>query len=174
MIATSAHVAPRETVEAIAPGDAVELAIDSYEWSNPLDVIDADDPVEWDVPLGADWWMRTIYVKGRSATYAVRYDNCGDDDPRVVCHNVEDGELGEVRGHVVHLDRIEQADPGDAHEADTVDPDEVRPDGLTEACIHSVAEHYGTLEEVADDLGVDQERAETILDAHDCLSEVVR
>jgi hypothetical protein len=53
-------VAPisRETVAAISPGDAVELAIETYEWSNPLDVVDADNPVEWDVRFGDDVEVR--------------------------------------------------------------------------------------------------------------------
>lgn len=66
---------------------------------------------------------------------------------------------------------------GDATEDEErldVDPDEVRPDGLTEACVHSVADHYDTIEEVADDFGVDRDEAKTILQAHGCLSEVDR
>jgi hypothetical protein len=160
----------RETVAGITPGDAVELAIDSYEWSNPLNVVDADDPVKWDVRLGDDWWMRTIYLKARNAEYGVLYDDHGD-EPRVVCHRVEDGDLGAVRGQVVRLKPVEEGD--DLDEDAEVDPAAVRPDGLTEACVHSVAEHYDTLAGVADDFGVSIDEAETILEAHGCTDEVV-
>ena len=171
MSAATASAVSRETVAAISPGDAVELGDEHYRWANALDVVDADAPVEWDVPFGEDWWTRTIIVEGSGGGQYGVVATADGDGLEVDSYQVEDGDLASKRGAVVHLVRVEDATDQDDEE--TLDPDAVRPDGLTEACVHSVAEYYETFEEVADDFGVDVDRAEAILDAHDCSDEVV-
>ena len=170
---------PRDTVETIQPGDAVELAIDSYEWSNPLDVVDADDPVEWDVPYGVDWWMRTIYLEGgNGAEYAIVYSTIST-PARVECYRAEDDELGDKRGSVEHLALVDNQDDEDEHAvgdelpADVNDEDDAEttdtetevalPDDVTKSDVATAADDHETLGKVADALGLTPGRARTVL-----------
>ena len=163
MSTEAASAVSRETVATLSPGDQVQFGDERYEWGSPLNVVDVADPVEWDVPFGENWWTRELTVEGSTGhRVVVTVADTGDDEPLAKSYRLHDGEL-DFRGEVLYLTPVE----------DELDPADLRPDGLTEACIHSVAEHYGTIEEVADDFGVDVDRAEAILEAHECVDEVV-
>lgn len=161
-------------------GDKVELAIDSYDWVNPLTVVEASPLVEWDVPYDHGWLTRELIVEATQVQYALVYSPDG-----AACYRYENDSKTMQRGDIEHLALVEDdgedtSDGGqdimdsvtEADDERALDPDAVRPDGLTEACVHSVADYYETLAEVADDFGVDKVEAETILEAHGCLDDV--
>jgi len=102
----------RAAMAAATPGRKVELTLDVYAWANPLDVVDVDEPVEWDVPFGDDWWTRTIYVEGgNGAEYALVYSSIAT-PARAKCYRAENGDLGDKRGDVEHLALVEYPDDG--------------------------------------------------------------
>ncbi|WP_162224205.1 hypothetical protein [Halorussus salinus] len=92
----------RAAVAAADEGDEVELAIDTYEWQSPLDVVDTDEPVEWDAPHD-DWWTRSIYLTAARASYELSYSSIGDPKAELYRYDDETGERGDRRGRVEHL-----------------------------------------------------------------------
>ncbi|WP_134668983.1 hypothetical protein [Halorussus marinus] len=89
------------------PRRCTDLAIDSYRWSTPLDVIDADDLVEWETPFADGWWTHTIRLKSTDIEYDLEYSSIPD-PARVELYTFEDEERCEKRGDVQHLAVIEE------------------------------------------------------------------
>jgi hypothetical protein len=196
-VETTAAVS-QETVATITPGDAVELAVDDYEWQLPLDVVDAHDAIEWDVPLGDDWWTRTIIVEGgNGGQYAICYDDDGE-TADAVCYRQADGGVGDKRGDVVHF-ALAEADDQHDHECPDCgdrfetgqhlaghrnnphtscspagsDPDEhEKSDGISETDVEDVVDEHTHLNDIADALGIKPGRARSKLVHLNLYSEV--
>lgn len=175
-----------ETVATVTPGDAVEFADEHYEWASPLDVVEATDAVEWDVPLGDDWWTRAITVEGSNGgRYAIVAVN--DGNPDVTSYREDDGER-DRRGEVVHLEPAGAADddehavgdelPEDLDDEDTEDDGDdselpvALPDHVSVADIEDAVAEFVKIGEVADALDVPVGRMRTILVKLDLYSEV--
>ncbi len=160
----------RQTVEAATPGDEVDLTIDTYDWESPLDVVDTEPAVEWDVPYGDDWFVRTIFLKASRAQYAIQYSSIPDPE-RVECYRVTDGTPTEKRGDVEHLAPATTEADEDGFE-DT-DVDVALPDDVTPADVEDVVDEErasngkAKLGDVADALGLTVGRARAVTHALD-------
>lgn len=172
-----------EGLRSVDVGDGVHVAMNNYEWSTPLEVVDADDPVEWDVPLGENWFTRSLIIEGGyGSEYAIEFQVDSDDVlPREV-YRYEDGDLGDKRGR---LTRFEPVD-ADTDEADDTDDDEEieavnvddpsggdqdeddsqdaeLPAGVTESDVHAAVDEHEYLDDVAEELGLQDSRARSIV-----------
>ncbi|WP_435175708.1 hypothetical protein [Halorussus sp. AFM4] len=178
---TSEDVDPMRTeVAAAAPGDQVDLAIDSYNWSNPLDVVDADDPVEWDTPFADGWWTRTLLLEATSVEYELEYSSIPD-PARVELYRVEDGERGEKRGDVEQLAVVENDnDDGDSDDEGTTNVDVELPDRLTPEDVEDAVDDnrhshgMAKLGDVADALDLSVGRTRMVLVALDLYGDNVQ
>jgi hypothetical protein len=106
-----------ETVATVEPGDPVELEDEQYDWAGSLDVVDASEPVEWDVPLGDDWWTRQLTIEGaRGGCYVIVAINDGR-SPTITSYREDDGEL-DRRGDVLDLVLATVDDPDTSETGD--------------------------------------------------------
>ena len=176
-----------EGLQSVDVGDEVHVAMNNYEWSSPLEVVDADEPVEWDVPLGEDWLTRSLIIEGGyGSEYAIEIDADSDDVlPREV-YRYEDGELGDKRGRLTRfepvapentdnetegssddeddeIEAVEVDDPsgGDQDEDDSEDVE--LPAGVTESDVHAAVDDHEYLDAVADELEIREARARSVV-----------
>ncbi len=89
-------------VAAADEGDRVDLATTSYRWSNPVDIVAAEPPVEWETPFTTGWWTRRLRLETTSGKYELEYSSIPT-PPRVDLYRVEDGERAEKHGEVDHF-----------------------------------------------------------------------
>jgi len=62
------------------PGDHVDVAHSAYDYTNPLTVEDATEPVLWRVPEGHDWLTRAIDLEGNNGgAYTAVYNSATGD-----------------------------------------------------------------------------------------------
>lgn len=105
----------------VEPADEVRFATNYNEWSNPLVVVDATEPIEWDVPLGENWLTRDLELQtDRETRYLIEFRS--HDKSR--CYTLKDGVKDSHQGFLRKLERCEPDDDRDAAEDGTSTEDD--------------------------------------------------